>query len=254
MEYLYIEKKKDQLYSVYHEPTIFDYEEYGVILCYPYGQEYIRCHKLYTNLATKLAQEGFHTLRFDYYGTGDSSGDFSEINSMDQSLEDIELAVKELKEACGVKKVFLIGARIGATLALLHSKKAKIDGLVLWSPITSGKNYLNEISSNYKEWLEGSFTNENELPKGAISSFGFLYNASLVNSIQSIEFTKEDFLTQFPTLIIDQDDPKNLGTIEQVTFENIINKEFWLKREKEKDKSLVPVQEINKIINWIKTV
>src|SRR5579871_6007661 len=118
MEYQFIKKQTGNLYSVYHAPEALSNNQTGIILCYPYGQEYIRCHKLYVNMANKLAVLGFHVLRFDYYGTGDSSGEFPSI-TIDGSLGDIDVAINELKESCDISKVILIGVRFGATLSLL---------------------------------------------------------------------------------------------------------------------------------------
>ena len=45
------------------------------MLCYPWGSEYIYAHRSLRLLAQRRAAAGIHTLRFDYFGTGDSDGD-----------------------------------------------------------------------------------------------------------------------------------------------------------------------------------
>lgn len=251
MEHLYIEKKADRLYGVYHEPVAFENENYGVVLCYPFGQEYIRCHKLYVNMANRFAEEGFHTLRFDYSGTGDSSGCLSEINSLSNNVDDIEFAIKELKEACGIKKILLVGVRFGATLSMLYARQNKIDGLIIWNPVMSGKEYLKNISLNYKNWLAGSFAKEKKLKNDDIEIFGFLFNSFLKKEIETTLLTNKDFETEYPILIID-DDKNELGELKNVSFDLSVNKEFWIKRETEEGKSMVPNHELNRIINWAK--
>ena len=52
----------------------------AVLLCPPLGQEQIRCHRLYRQLAHALAAEGIAVLRFDYYGCGDSAGASDEVD------------------------------------------------------------------------------------------------------------------------------------------------------------------------------
>lgn len=249
MECQFIERGAEQLYSVYHEPKLSANNDTGVVLCYPLGQEYIRCHKLYVNLANKLACQGFHVLRFDYLGTGDSSGDFSLV-SINSCLEDISVAVNELKEVCRLSKISLTGIRFGATLALLYSQQNMIHKLVLWDPILSGTEYLKEISKDYKEWLSGSFTKEKKKGKNSVISFGFLFSQSLTSEIKTITLSKHDYNIKSPILLIGSTEVSEIKEVGNVTFEKSVSKEFWIKREAERDKSMVPVYELNKILNW----
>jgi alpha-beta hydrolase superfamily lysophospholipase len=47
----------------------------GILLCNPVGDDSVRAHRPLRHLAQRLANEGFAVLRFDYDGTGDSTGD-----------------------------------------------------------------------------------------------------------------------------------------------------------------------------------
>ena len=241
MECQFIEKGNNQLFSVYHEPQNFLDSNIGVVLCNPLGQEYIRCHKLYSNLANSLSLRGFHVLRFDYYGTGDSSGEFSSI-VLPELLNDIEIAVQELTEACGLDNVLLLGVRFGGTLALQYSKKHPVDGLVLWCPVLSGNGYLKEIEKSYKDWLSGSFTIEKKKNRNKFMSFGFSYPENLVKAISSISINEQDYNLDNPILLIDNLEKESyLGNKSNVTFENSLANEFWIKKEDEQENSLASV-------------
>jgi pimeloyl-ACP methyl ester carboxylesterase len=96
-------------------------------------------------LANMLCAAGYHVLRFDYYGTGDSAGD-----SHDASLhtwgEDIETAIDELRDTASVTRITLVGLRIGAALAAqVACRDKRIDSLLLWDPVVSGPEYLEEL-------------------------------------------------------------------------------------------------------------
>lgn len=249
MESQFIEKNKVKIYSVYHEPTISKFNDVGIVLNYPLGQEYMRCHKLYVNIANQLASYGFHVLRYDYEGTGDSDGDFS-VLSMESCLEDLDRSVKELREAIGINKVLLVGARFGATLSMIYAKKVPIDGLVMLSPIINGKKYLKEIEKDYKDWLKGSFTKEKYVDKIGMSIFGFQFTHHFLNEIKSIAFTKKDFHFELPVLVMANNE-EALDCTENVTYKRLNNDKFWIKKETEESKSLVPIYEVNSIIEWV---
>jgi uncharacterized protein len=252
MEFQFIEKGSKQLYSVYHEPEISTKDKTGVVLCYPFGQEYIRCHKLYLNLANKLAASGFHVLRFDYFGTGDSSGEFTAV-TIGECLEDIDMAVNELKAACGVSEIILVGVRIGASLSLLYSQNREVEGLVLWNPVIDGNYYLASIKKEYGKWLEGSFTKDKRNNNDNLSIFGFSYSSMLIKGIKGISLSGYYFDSGIPVMLIDDENKFKTKDKANMTFEYAVNREFWLKRKEENEKSFVPVHEINKIVDWAKS-
>lgn len=118
----------------------------AVVLCAPWGQEYLRAHRAIKQLATLLNQAGVHVLRFDWFGTGDSAGEM-----LDASLAgwqaDLETAIDELKDTTDAARVGLVGLRLGGTLAAcVAARRPKdVDSLVLWDPVVSGEAYLKEL-------------------------------------------------------------------------------------------------------------
>ncbi|WEA01644.1 serine aminopeptidase domain-containing protein [Mucilaginibacter sp. SJ] len=245
----FIPFQEGDLYSVYHEPEIMDHDDIGIVLCYPYGQEYIRCHRLYVNLANKLARRGFHVLRFDYYGTGDSSGDFTLV-TVPESLNNIKIVIDQFKESCGVSRIVLFGVRFGASLAIMYSKIYSIDALVLWNPVLDGSAYLKEIDHSYKRWLNGSFTKEKNKSGSFMENFGFQFSDILVKEISGVCIEKGKLSENIPSLIFDVEDwqpDDNKGLL----YEKSVNTEYWIKREDVLDKAIVPVHETEKTIEWL---
>lgn len=133
------------LYGVLH-PARGTARRGGVLLCYPFGQEYMRAHRAFRQLALLLSGKGFHVLRFDYRGTGDSAGDLDEGVLAGGWLDDIDLAVEELRESAGVDDVSIVGLRLGALLAAeACRRRTDISRLVLWDPVVSGAEYESEL-------------------------------------------------------------------------------------------------------------
>jgi alpha/beta superfamily hydrolase len=68
-------------------------------------------------LAKQLSDAGLHVLRFDYHGTGDSSGEVG-AGQFDVWVNDVALAADELLEISGVDSLTVVGLRTGAQLAI----------------------------------------------------------------------------------------------------------------------------------------
>ena len=118
----------------------------AVVLCYPWGAEYIHGYRSMRQLAKMLTANGIHTLRFDYFGTGDSAGSTTE-GDVSGWETDIQSAIEELMDTTGATQVSLVGLRLGATLAANVAVRAGpvVNSLVLWDPVVSGAEYLTEL-------------------------------------------------------------------------------------------------------------
>ena len=79
MRPFYFGDSEEALYGVYHSPQ-GEHRDEGVVLCAPFGQEAMRTHRALRQLATLLTKRGYHVLRFDYRGTGDSALDIYEVD------------------------------------------------------------------------------------------------------------------------------------------------------------------------------
>jgi uncharacterized protein len=139
------------LYACHHAP-LKPTAPAAVVLCPPGGHEYNRCHRALRQLAALLAKQGYHVFRFDYYGTGDSAGDY-EAASLEQWRHDIATAIAECRQRTVVERVGLIGLRLGATLALQAAAgRTDLSWLVMWSPIFDGRALLVEWSAAQREF------------------------------------------------------------------------------------------------------
>ncbi len=148
MNPLYFGSSDRPLYGVYHAPKARTGRRTGVVLCYPFGQEYMRAHRAFRQVAILLAKVGFHVFRFDYRGTGDSSGDGEDF-SMAGAAHDTVQAIEELQDMADVTSVTLLGLRLGgATAARVAQSHVSVTHLVLWDAIGDGRVYLEELRAN----------------------------------------------------------------------------------------------------------
>lgn len=186
---LYFGPADAPLFGAFHAPESAA-RSTGVLLCQPLGHEYIRAHRTFNQLAASLARAGFPVLRFDYFGTGDSSG-ADELASVARWTADVHTAIDELKDTASVETVAVLGLRLGASIALAAAqRRPDIARLVLWDPVIDGRVYLAELERLQRQWLKdrpGSrlFT----LRPGVEEIFGFPMPRPLRQEIEALDLS-----------------------------------------------------------------
>lgn len=260
IEPFYFGREPKLLFGIYYPPYVGHNVETGIILCYPMGQEYMRSHRAFLHLARTLSSDGFNVLKFDYYGCGDSAGKCEE-GDIQQWISDISKAVDELKEGCEAKRLYLVGLRLGATLALISSDgRDDIDGVVLWDPIVKGANYIDELRIMHQEWLRGSFSRsisqQNREDEEEI--LGFPLTDTLKSQLGTIDLTRGAYGLSIDTLLIESSISKDTGCFRQYLnqqnavyeYVNISSPAVWVKGDDE-SKGIVPPKIIQYIKEWL---
>jgi alpha-beta hydrolase superfamily lysophospholipase len=134
------------LSGFYHPPKQLPSRAVAVVLCNPLGYEAMSVHRTYRHLAEGLASRGLPALRFDYDGTGDSSGRSDDPGRVRAWIESVGAAVAEIRRRAGEGPVALLGMRFGAMLAALAAAEdGDIDSLVSWAPVVSGRVHACEL-------------------------------------------------------------------------------------------------------------
>jgi pimeloyl-ACP methyl ester carboxylesterase len=138
-----------------HAPQRLRPRSAAVLLCNPLGEEAARAHRIYRVLATQLERAGFHVLRFDYGGTGDSMGESEDV-SVAGWVADIGTAAEQLLATSGARKLVAIGLRLGGTLAALATSRGglRLRHLVLWDPVVDGAAYLRELAAHHRRYMK----------------------------------------------------------------------------------------------------
>lgn len=130
----------------------------AALLVRPFGHEVVRTHRLYRVLADRLARQGWHVLRFDAFGSGDSDGDDAELRLAGWAA-DIVAAQAELLRRAGALPVAWLASRLGATAALLACTAARPQPhLVLWDTVVDGAAYLADLRLRHVQALEASYS------------------------------------------------------------------------------------------------
>jgi pimeloyl-ACP methyl ester carboxylesterase len=155
----------------------------GVILAPPIGQEAFSARRALRQLAASLAARGFVALRFDYEGTGDSSGDFDESDRDRAWVNSIEEATNFLR-SLGLVSISAIGMRLGATLTGVAAieRDLHFKSIVFWDPCESGRSYLRELSA-----LEALRREDFQIDQdGAVESSEFFFTKQAASDLRKL--------------------------------------------------------------------
>jgi len=84
-----------------------------------------------------LAEMGISCLRFDFRGSGDSDGEFSNM-TLSSEVADARAALRYLRRRRGVdpRRVGLLGMSLGSVVAQLVAAEESVAALALWATIT----------------------------------------------------------------------------------------------------------------------
>ena len=245
---LYFGTKEKPLLAWLHITDSKQHSSTGVVICPPLAVEYMNSYRSLRYTADYFALAGIPTLRFDYHGTGDSSGIEEDENRLEEWLLSITLAMDKLKELTKCDKVGLFGFRMGATLAALVAEKTPIEFLISWAALNSGKKYIREI--NLIQMTGKVQTQDNSL----LEAGGMGYWEQTVNDISRINL-KNITPQAKRILIIPRDEQKNDAELyEAWKTKNLnIEQQYHIGSTLmlvDAHQTVVPHKTINSIVQW----
>ncbi len=222
----------------------------AMIICPSLALEYMNSYRAMRYVADYFAIAGIPTLRFDYHGTGDSSGENLDEDRLPDWIESIEKAYLQIKLITGVENVGMFGFRMGATLGVLAEATVPFNQMILWAPIEHGKRFIREIKT-----LQKTSAIEQSAQADILEAGGFVYWKQTEKAIQAInlfELTPKNL----NILIIPRDDlPSNTKLLEHWNENCQFIEQLQLEGSSEVliDAHLtkIPHQSIFEIVNWV---
>lgn len=250
LEPCYFGTNSTRLFGCYHPPRSKTARAAGVILCYPMGQEYIRSHRTYRLLATRLANSGFPVLRFDFAGCGDSPGD-CEQGGIHRWLTDLSMAIGEMRKRCGLVRICLAGLRLGGTLALMSGvERGDIDGIVLWDPVGDGRTYVDELTA-----LHQRETKQRDASPVRTEVLGFPLTERMREELHGIDLLSIRRRPAAHVLLVDSHESAGKAELSgqlqrlgaRVEYQRLPSPRIWIKE----NKTVVPHQALQCVASWI---
>lgn len=131
---------KTKSHAVHHEAKGKQF----VVIAPPLYEEGVRLRKVLVNASRYLCARGYDVVRFDYFGTGFSPGDDTDLR-LPQAKEDLKQAI-EYCHNLGAERITILGVRFGAYLGLLSRiENTHVNDVIAWEPIMDPKRYLKEL-------------------------------------------------------------------------------------------------------------
>ena len=148
----FIDSGKERLFGMHYKPQPSQpSRSHAVLICHPLGHEYSRSYRNLQQLTLHLAQSGFDCLRFDYEGTGNSSG-HPQDSLVSDYIENVHSAAEFIQTQCNAEKLSIIGLRMGASLAVSADIR-ELENLILWDPIVKGEHYIDLLQTFHDKAL-----------------------------------------------------------------------------------------------------
>lgn len=167
-------------------------------------------HKfVFKQMADKCVENSISTLRFDYVGTGESDGDFSETRHSDQ-VEQLKAIIKAAKEL-GYKDIYLCSTTIGCYSAWHAAVSGNdIKAIINWNPIC-----------NFDRYEEGHKKRAQE--DGTIYMKGIYTKPSYVRDLEQLE--REIPLLNIPVMMLQGELD---GEFEFMDARNVCEERNWI--------------------------
>jgi alpha/beta superfamily hydrolase len=114
-----------------------------VLLCGPFPSDRLFSLAAWCKWARFLSSHGLAAVRFDYSGTGESTGRFSDMD-FERWMADIRAMAEWTAAKAGGGPLFLHGLGMGGLLAQRVFAAGGGDGLLMWSPSKEGLDILKQ--------------------------------------------------------------------------------------------------------------
>lgn len=142
-----------QINGILHSPTDCDAPCPAVAFFHGFTGTKVEPHRIFVKTARELAAIGFYVLRFDFRGSGDSEGDFSEM-TIGGEVSDAVKSIDVLTAMPGVDadRIGILGLSMGGCVAAFVSgQDARVKSTVMWAPLSDDPpDRKNEISERAK--------------------------------------------------------------------------------------------------------
>ncbi|WP_203424992.1 alpha/beta hydrolase [Sinorhizobium sp. BG8] len=160
----------------------------SVLFLSPWGLEEMCTRKFWRILAEDFSDLGVASLRFDYPATVNAIDPQEGVAGIASWLESVGKAIDTLKEYSGTSRVVLLGQGLGASLAMMISRRTDIDGLALLAPVLKGRSYLRELTF-WSKVVDDALEIPESLREAGVAIAGVRMPEKIAADLRSLDLT-----------------------------------------------------------------
>jgi len=255
----------ENIFFWHHTPEKIN-KNAAIIIIGPIGPEYMSSHRSIRLLADSLSLLGFHSIRYDPIGMGNSSGKLDDPHIWKNWVESPNILADHLQKKFNINDIILIGLRSGCLVLSEAQQRFSIKSAVFWYPLISGTAFIRGIQ------LLDSVLYENKEKSNTLEGGGYPFTQELQNDIKKINIVAQNYNSLENALVITSeiselnklsdkmissgiktdlvnlnglDDMLRQVTLSKIPFQNIKYISTWLeKSNKEQIKNLIECDEI----------
>ncbi len=185
----------EQIVGVWHQPAgrgPFP----AVLFLHGFTGNKAESHRIFVQQARALAKAGIASLRFDFRGSGDSEGEFSDM-TVAREVEDARAAMKWLnrKRAVDPERVGVLGMSMGGMIAAFTlAAHPAVRAGVLWNPVAFAAALRDRRRTP---------TSESELREyGVVNNGGYAVGPAFLSELDHLDPVAALTPTRIPILIV----------------------------------------------------
>lgn len=120
-----------------------------VILCHGFTGNKVEAKRIFVEAGRAFAAEGISAFRFDFYGSGDSDGDFAD-TLLSHNIANLKDAMAWCRER-GYEKTAVLGLSMGGATAILTLAETPAQALITWSAVPDLEQLFGSYIDNVQE-------------------------------------------------------------------------------------------------------
>ncbi len=229
MQAFFIQGIQRKLFSVYYPAKQGESSKF--ILHIPAFAEEMNCARhVISQQSRAFADQGYSVLQIDLFGTGESTGEFSDA-TWDIWKLDIDSACQWLALQ-GANTVTFWGLRLGSLLAMdcMSSVNLKVEKLILWHPVLFGEPFVTQFLrlKTVAGIMNGSLSQvkitdlKQQIMSGQfIEVAGYLINPEMMTILMQLDVLKIDISEDVEIFLIyisNDNAPLQSKTVEATEF------------------------------------
>ena len=180
----FLASNQEHLFRAYARS--FHSNDKSLLICNALGEEAKSSFAVLEQFCQSVWELGWSVARFDYRGTGDSTGSFEQTDP-ERWCQDAGLVLNDFISFTDAEQVVLMGVRLGCNIAVqlpdyLPPNRSCM-GYILWEPVLDLKKHLRHL-----QWIARK---SNELD--GIDYFGWQYTSTCLDQIvKDLEIKRDD--------------------------------------------------------------